>query len=190
MFIDFSLLVPEFLLAGLGFLVLAMDLVVRDHQRNIVASSLAAAGLAGIAAFSVVYLWDEEAVMYGGIYFVDNYALFFKGFFPIVGMVVVLMSVEYVGARMRHPGEYYTLLVFSILGAVMLASTGELLTAFISLEVLSFSLLGQPAGATFCYAWEVDGEVTAVLHEGPVDSPLAAVRAAIMADAPEPAEAG
>jgi hypothetical protein len=47
-------------------------------------------------------------------------------------------------------------------------------------EVLVFSLTGH--SAPLCYAWEVDGEVTAVLHEPPVDSPAAAVRAAIMAD--------
>lgn len=47
-------------------------------------------------------------------------------------------------------------------------------------EVLIFELSGHPT-ATRCYAWEVDGEVTAVLHEGPVDSPAAAVRAAIVA---------
>ncbi len=56
-------------------------------------------------------------------------------------------------------------------------------------EVLLFILRGHPT-ASRCYAWEVDGEVTAVLHEGTVDSPEAAVRASIMADAPEPAEAG
>ena len=56
-------------------------------------------------------------------------------------------------------------------------------------EVLAFQLLGHPT-AQRCYAWEVDGEVTAVLHEGPVDSPLMAVRVSIMADAPEPAESG
>ena len=42
-------------------------------------------------------------------------------------------------------------------------------------------LLDHPT-ATRCYAWEVDGEVTAVLHAGPVDGPQAAVRAAIMAE--------
>lgn len=47
-------------------------------------------------------------------------------------------------------------------------------------EVLVFELVGHPT-ATRCYGWEVDGEVTAVLHEPPVDSPQAAVRAAIMA---------
>ena len=55
--------------------------------------------------------------------------------------------------------------------------------------MLVFQLQGHPT-VSKCYAWEVDGEVTAVLHEGPVDSPLKAVRAAIMADGPEPAEAG
>ena len=45
-------------------------------------------------------------------------------------------------------------------------------------EVLVFALNGHPT-ARLCYAWEVDGRVTAVLDQPPVDSPLAAVRAAI-----------
>ena len=45
-------------------------------------------------------------------------------------------------------------------------------------EVLVFDLHDHPT-APKCYAWSVDGRVTAVLHEGPVDSPQAAVRAAI-----------
>ncbi len=49
-------------------------------------------------------------------------------------------------------------------------------------EVLVFELLDHPT-AHLCYAWEVDGEVTAVLHEGPVDSPQKAVRAAILSEA-------
>ena len=46
-------------------------------------------------------------------------------------------------------------------------------------EVLVFDLIGHPTVLT-CYAWSVDEQVTAVLHEGPVDSPQAAVRAAIV----------
>ena len=48
-------------------------------------------------------------------------------------------------------------------------------------EVLVFDLLDHPTAKT-CYAWSVEGRVTAVLHEGPVDSPEAAVRAAIAAE--------
>ena len=48
-------------------------------------------------------------------------------------------------------------------------------------HVLVFELEGHPT-ASRCYAWEVDGEVTAVLNEWPVDSPQAAVRASILAE--------
>jgi hypothetical protein len=50
-------------------------------------------------------------------------------------------------------------------------------------EVLIFDLLDNPLAAR-CYAWEVDGRVTAVLHTGPINSPLRAVQASIMADEP------
>ena len=48
-------------------------------------------------------------------------------------------------------------------------------------DVLVFNLHGHPT-ARRCYAWSADGRVTAVLHEGPIKSPRAAVRAAIAAD--------
>ena len=50
--------------------------------------------------------------------------------------------------------------------------------------MLVFELEGHQT-ATLCYAWEVDGKVTAVLHEPPVNSSLAAVRAAIVAESRE-----
>jgi hypothetical protein len=49
-------------------------------------------------------------------------------------------------------------------------------------EVLVFQLQGHPT-AQRCYAWEVDGLVTTVLHIGLIDSPARAVRASILADA-------
>jgi len=51
-------------------------------------------------------------------------------------------------------------------------------------EVLIFDLLDNPL-STRCYAWETDGQVTAVLHSGPIDSPLKAVQASIMASESE-----
>ena len=48
-------------------------------------------------------------------------------------------------------------------------------------DVLVFDLIGHPTSLT-CYAWSVDQQVMAVLYEGTVDSPRAAVRAAIVAE--------
>ncbi len=46
-------------------------------------------------------------------------------------------------------------------------------------EVLVFDLIGHSTALT-CYAWSVDQQVTVVLHEGPVNSPRAAVRAKLV----------
>jgi hypothetical protein len=48
-------------------------------------------------------------------------------------------------------------------------------------EVLVFDLLDNSI-STRCYAWETNGRVTAVLHVGPIDSPVKAVRASILAE--------
>ncbi len=46
-------------------------------------------------------------------------------------------------------------------------------------EVLVFDLIRHPTAAT-AYAWSINQQVTAVLHEGPVDSPQAAVTATLV----------
>jgi hypothetical protein len=48
-------------------------------------------------------------------------------------------------------------------------------------EVLVFALLDNHL-STRCYAWETSGRVRAVLHTRPVDSPIKAVRASILAE--------
>ena len=47
-------------------------------------------------------------------------------------------------------------------------------------NVYEFELLDHPS-APKCYAWETGGTITAVLHTGPVDSAVKAVRASILA---------
>ncbi len=47
-------------------------------------------------------------------------------------------------------------------------------------EVLIFDLVGHPTAAR-CYAWEIDGVITTLLEEGPVQNEVEAVRKAIAA---------
>ena len=143
--IEFTLLIPEFILAGLGFFVLTVDMLMPrswDSRRNGVTAASAALGLALVFVVALVRGWDEvePRVLYDQLILVDRYALLFKALFTATGFAVVLMSVDYVGRKMRHPGEFYAMIVFAVLGATLMAETGELLTAFISIELLSFSL--------------------------------------------------
>ena len=135
----FGLLWPEFLVTGLAFLVFTADFLLPPERHRWLAAG-AVAGLVAIAAFSVPYLLDTQESLFDGLVRIDRYALFFKLLFLAIGAFVILASVDYVGKRLTHPGEYYAILLISVLAMMMLAASGELLTAYISLELLSFSL--------------------------------------------------
>ena len=96
--------------------------------------------MGGILVFSLVYLWDRDDSLYAGAIRVDAYALFFKAFFLVLGGVVLMTSVDFVRRHLEHPGEYYGILLFTFVAMMLLAMSGELLTAYISLELLSFGL--------------------------------------------------
>ena len=136
---DFTLFLPEFMVTGLAFLVLAADFSLPARRKGLL-PYLAAAGLAAILVFSLIDLRGQEGSIYEGMLVVDGYALFFKAFFLVLGIVVVLSSVEYVKRHLEYQGEYYGILLFTVVAAMLLAASRELLTAYISLELLSFGL--------------------------------------------------
>ena len=136
---NLHLLTPEFVLAGFAFLVFILDLLLPEDRKDLL-GWLSAAGLVALAVLSVLMLRGEQETLYNGLLAVDAYALFFKVLFIGIGVFIILSSIEYVKKYLNHPGEFYGLLLFSVLGMNLMAMSRELLTAYISLELLSFSL--------------------------------------------------
>jgi len=136
---NIDLLTPEFALAGLAFLVFAVDLFLPEGRKGMLAW-LSMAGLIALIVLSIVMLWDEQESLYDGLLAVDDFALFFKVFFMGMGIFIILSSMDFVENKLKHQGEFYGLLLFSILGMNVMAQSRELLTAYIALELLSFSL--------------------------------------------------
>ena len=124
---------------GLAFVVLTLDLFLPE-RRKWVLPFVAVAGLVVALVVALAYLWGMNDSLYEGVIRVDGYALFFKAFFIALGGVVVLVSVDFVRRNLEHPGEYYGILLFTVVAMMLLAASGELLTAYISLELLSFGL--------------------------------------------------
>ena len=133
------LLTPEFALAGLAFLVFIVDLLLPEDRKEWL-GWLSIAGLLGLVVLSLAMLPGHDVELYGGLLAVDRYSLFFKVFFLGIGIFIILSSIDYVKQHLTHPGEFYGLLLFSVLGMNLMAQSRELLTAYISLELLSFSL--------------------------------------------------
>jgi NADH-quinone oxidoreductase subunit N len=75
--------------------------------------------------------------LFDGRYVVDEFALTLKALFLIAGYVVVLLSQNHVEEGDYYQGEYYTLLLTSVAGMVMMASSRDLVSIFVSLEMLS-----------------------------------------------------
>ncbi|MBI2846602.1 MAG: NADH-quinone oxidoreductase subunit N [Chloroflexi bacterium] len=143
---NYLLFLPEFLLVILAFVVMSLDLFLKPQSKAI-SAYVSAAGLLVVMA-SVLTLRGQETQLYGGLFLVDGYALFFKFFFLALGIFIVLTSADYVKKYLTHPGEYYGIILFSVLGMMVMTAAGELLTAYIGLELLSFSLYVLSSYAT------------------------------------------
>jgi NADH-quinone oxidoreductase subunit N len=63
-----------------------------------------------------------------GRYVVDNFALVLKALFLLSGYVVVLLSTNEIEEGGYYQGEYYVLLLSSVLGMVMIASSRDLVS--------------------------------------------------------------
>jgi NADH-quinone oxidoreductase subunit N len=70
----------------------------------------------------------------------DNFSVFFKFLILGIAMLVVMSSTDYVSKFARFQGEYYALILLSAGGLMLMASTGELISIYISLELASISL--------------------------------------------------
>ena len=78
-----------------------------------------------------------DRALFGGAYVVDNFALVLKALFLVAGLHVVLLSTNYIAEGDYWEGEYYILLLSSVLGMTIMASARDLITIFVALELLS-----------------------------------------------------
>jgi NADH-quinone oxidoreductase subunit N len=136
---DIWLLSPELSLALLALLVIGLDLVVKRHSAIAITALLGLAVPAGFT-FALANNFPENHQAFFGMLTVDHYALFFKLLFLLIGAVMILVSYDYVNKYVRSVGEFYALLLLSVTGMMLMASTTELITIYISLELTSIPL--------------------------------------------------
>ncbi|CAA9279726.1 MAG: NADH-ubiquinone oxidoreductase chain N [uncultured Acidimicrobiales bacterium] len=136
--LDYHALAPEIILTVVLAIVLVADLFL-DTSRKWLLSNIAAFGLvaAMVPILSLALSGDDVRSMVGGAYVVDNFALVLKALFLGTGFVVLLMSINYVEDGDYYEGEFYFLLLCSLLGMVVMSSSRDLITIFVALETLS-----------------------------------------------------
>ena len=108
---------------------------------------IAAAGALISALVSLI--WVDDTTDFAGLVDIDDYTTLFRVFFGLIGAFACVASARYVKERLLHAGEYYAFILLAVVGANGMAAASELLTAYISLELLSFSLYVLTSYAKF-----------------------------------------
>ncbi|HEX2575996.1 MAG TPA: NADH-quinone oxidoreductase subunit N [Aquihabitans sp.] len=135
--IDWHALAPELILVGAIVVALLLDVTTSDTDKGIVATVSGIGMLAAIVPLLTLALEDSSRSMFGGGYVVDDFALVLKGLFLVAGYLTILLSTNAIAEGDYHEGEYYVLLLSSVLGMTIMASSRDLITIFIALEMLS-----------------------------------------------------
>lgn len=100
---------------------------------------LAAAGLAIILGWSFCANPGQPAFAFSQMYVLDDLALFFKRFFLVAAILVLIMSVEFSDRLRMGIGEFYVLILFALTGMMFASSANDLIMVFVSLELITVS---------------------------------------------------
>jgi NADH-quinone oxidoreductase subunit N len=135
--IDYLAIAPELVIIATMVLVLALDLILPREQKYWTATVAVAGTALALIPLGLLAVNGEIISMFDGSYVVDEFALVLKGLFLVSGYVVFLMSHHYIESDRYYQGEYYFLLLASILGSLVMASARDLIVLFIGLELVT-----------------------------------------------------
>ena len=139
---DYYLFAPELCLAGFAIAVILLDLVI---SRKEILAAVSIAGLMLCIGLSVSLWGWRDNTLFAGMLVADKFALFFKVIFSAVAILVILASRDYVSKIARFQGEFYALLLLSVVGMMLMTASRDLITIYVSLETTSISLYALTA---------------------------------------------
>lgn len=137
--IDWTLLAPLLIVFGTGVVAMCVEMLrPRQNNNTIVITTLLGLAAAGVA---VIIQWNYPlSQTFGELFVSDRFARIVQLLIIAVTFATVLYSEGYLRERRLPFGEYYPLVVWSASGAMIMATSTNLLIIFLGLEVLSISL--------------------------------------------------
>jgi NADH-quinone oxidoreductase subunit N len=137
--IDWNALSPAIALVGGLCLVLLLGLARGRSVRTVAVPILTLVAL-GVTAGLCIWQWNENASIIEGALAMDDFSRGLTLLFCAAGIGTVLLSWHSAAAAEAGEGEYYALLLTSILGMVLLVASENFVTLFIGFELLSIPL--------------------------------------------------
>lgn len=135
---EFRWIMPEIILTGWALFILLIGVFAESPSGKI--SGI----LALLGSLSTLYftwgLWGTNLDVFNGLYSIDDFGTFFKVLFLLVLTLVTIVSLRYAERSGIGSGEYYSLLMFGVLGMMVMVSSHHFITIFVGLEIMSISI--------------------------------------------------
>ena len=131
---DLFTLLPELILVATALVVITVDLFLPRGAKWTL-TPLAVFGML-LAAIGCVWVWGVNETVFAGFYVVDDMSVFLKAATLLIGVLAALFAPSYLVGRRLPLGEFNAILLFSLLGMFVLASSSDLITMFLGLELM------------------------------------------------------
>lgn len=139
-----QLIMPEVLLLLFACAALILDVILPRKQKQLVAwvsvTGLVAALVSLIIVYTDVLRFGGSRAGFFGMIVIDSYAVVFKVMFVIGAILSILLSIKYLEQEEEQRGEYYSLILFAVIGMMFMASGVDLLSLFIALELMAIAV--------------------------------------------------
>jgi NADH-quinone oxidoreductase subunit N len=135
---DLYTILPTILLVAWACLLLLVDLFIPKGRKSWTAL-LAAVGLAGALGVTLAQAGLDISA-FGGMVVLDGFSSFLNVLFLVSGLGAIAIAYGYLKRMGLERGEYYTLILFSLSGMLLMSQAADLIIVFLSLELLSIPL--------------------------------------------------
>ena len=129
---------PEIILSLVATLVMVLTPFLKSRQGQSALGYLSLAGL--VAAMAGAFAsYADPGPAFKNMLLVDGFATFFRVLVIGVGILITLASFQYLRREEAESGEYYALLMYSVMGQCIMAAANDLIIVFIGLEISSIA---------------------------------------------------
>jgi NADH-quinone oxidoreductase subunit N len=135
---DFEVIQPLTFLTAWACVLLLVDLFISKDRKGITAL-LSALGLALTLGFTLSQI-GREVTGFSDMVVLDGFSTFVNALLLVSGLLGIALAYGYVKRMGLERGEYYTLLLFSVTGMMLMAQATDLIVVFLALELLSIPL--------------------------------------------------
>jgi len=133
-----GVLILEIFAVILGVSVLVIEIAAPDYLKR-GAGALTFIGLGFLLLLSYTFQPQFVEYAFGGAYVMDGFAIFAKKLFLLTAILVVLLLLTGKNNGKTVPGEYFALVLFALTGMMLSASANNLITLFVSIELVTVS---------------------------------------------------